>query len=142
MKFLKRWTVVMMAAVLGFAPLSFAKDPDKAKDQEDRIHNADMVMKEILGVPNYIPRNILDKARCVIVMPSVLKAAFIVGGSYGRGTMVCRTGKDFPRASPCRRAAADVGELPAPAFCNGALLSISVIARERTTRSPASTPAT
>ena len=37
----------------------------------------------------------LKEARCVIVLPSVLKAAFIVGGSYGRGVMVCRTGKDF-----------------------------------------------
>jgi lipid-binding SYLF domain-containing protein len=46
-------------------------------------------------VPDNIPQDLLDKARCVIVMPSVLKAAFVVGGSYGRGTMVCRTGKDF-----------------------------------------------
>jgi len=41
------------------------------------------------------PQDLIDKARCVVVMPSVLKAAFVVGGSYGRGTMVCRTGKDF-----------------------------------------------
>jgi lipid-binding SYLF domain-containing protein len=95
MKSIKRWTVVVMAAVLGFAPLSFAKDSDNAKKQEDRIQNADVVMHEILGVPDNIPRNVLDKARCVIVMPSVVKAAFIVGASYGRGTMVCRTGKNF-----------------------------------------------
>src|SRR4029077_10039224 len=46
--------------------------------------------------------DLIDKARCVIVMPSVLKAAFVVGGSYGRGTMVCRTGADFkgPWGSP------------------------------------------
>jgi SH3 domain-containing YSC84-like protein 1 len=42
-----------------------------------------------------IPRDLLAKARCIVVMPSVLKAAFVVGGSYGRGTMTCRTGKDF-----------------------------------------------
>jgi len=52
-------------------------------------------MEEILNVPDDIPQDLLDKARCVVVMPSVLKAAFIVGGSYGRGTMVCRTGKNF-----------------------------------------------
>ena len=52
-------------------------------------------MQEILDVPDDIPRDLIDKARCVVVMPSVLKAAFVVGGSYGRGTMVCRTGKDF-----------------------------------------------
>ncbi|MGA7794406.1 MAG: lipid-binding SYLF domain-containing protein [Candidatus Acidiferrales bacterium] len=52
-------------------------------------------MSEILNVPDNIPRDLLDKARCVVVMPSVLKAAFILGGDYGRGTMVCRTGKAF-----------------------------------------------
>ena len=52
-------------------------------------------MQEILKVPDDIPQDLIDKARCVVVMPSVLKAAFVVGGSYGRGTMVCRTGKDF-----------------------------------------------
>ena len=52
-------------------------------------------MGEILDVPDDIPQDLMDKARCVVVLPSVLKAAFIVGGSYGRGTMVCRTGKNF-----------------------------------------------
>src|SRR6266404_1493895 len=94
MKLKKRWTV-MMVGILALAPLSFAKDADKAKAEQDRLRNADTVLKEILKVPDNIPRNLLDKARCVIVMPSVLKAAFVVGGSYGRGTMVCRTGKDF-----------------------------------------------
>ena len=46
-------------------------------------------------MPDNIPQDLLDKARCVVVMPSVLKAAFVVGGSYGRGAMVCRTGKEF-----------------------------------------------
>ena len=57
--------------------------------------NAGKVMDEILNVPDDIPRDLLDKARCVVVLPSVLKAAFVIGGSYGRGVMVCRTGKDF-----------------------------------------------
>jgi lipid-binding SYLF domain-containing protein len=94
MKSKKRWTVVMIA-MLALAPLSFAKDADKAKAEQDRLRNADTVLKEILKVPDNIPQELLDKARCVIVMPSVLKAAFVVGGSYGRGTMVCRTGNDF-----------------------------------------------
>ncbi len=91
---LKRWAVVMIA-ILVFAPVTFAKDHDGAKKEEDRLANSSTVMAEILNVPDNIPRNLLDKARCVVVMPSVLKAAFIVGGDYGRGTMVCRTGKDF-----------------------------------------------
>ena len=52
-------------------------------------------MHEIMNVPENIPQEVLEKAECVIVFPSVLKAAFVVGASYGRGAMVCRTGKDF-----------------------------------------------
>jgi lipid-binding SYLF domain-containing protein len=85
-----------IAAILVWVPLSSAKSPaETAKDQKDRLQNAGQVMQEILNIPDDIPQDLLDKARCVIVMPSVLKAAFIVGGSYGRGTMVCRTRKDF-----------------------------------------------
>jgi len=71
------------------------KNPSEAKTEQDRLQNAGKVMQEILNVPDDIPQDLIDKARCVVVMPSVLKAAFVVGGSYGRGTMVCRTGKDF-----------------------------------------------
>ena len=94
MKSTKRWTIVMIG-VLAFAPSSFANEPGKAKAEQDRLRDADSVMTEILNVPDNIPQDLLDKAHCVIVMPSVLKAAFIVGGSYGRGTMDCRTGKDL-----------------------------------------------
>jgi len=97
MKRKKRW-IIFLGGILAFAPASFANGPDNAKDERDRLQNATTVMHEILNVPDNIPRDLLDKARCVIVMPSVLKAAFIVGGSYGRGTMVCRTGKDFSGA--------------------------------------------
>src|SRR3979490_1031456 len=88
-------STMVIIGMLAFAPLSFAREPDKAKEEQDRIRNANSVVTEILKVPDNIPQDLLDKARCVIVMPSVLKAAFVVGGSYGRGTMVCRTGKDF-----------------------------------------------
>jgi lipid-binding SYLF domain-containing protein len=52
-------------------------------------------MQEIMNVPDSIPHDVMEKAECVIVFPSVLKAAFVVGASYGRGAMVCRTGKEF-----------------------------------------------
>lgn len=68
---------------------------EEQKKVEDRLSDAGIVMKEILATPENIPKDLLDKAKCVVVIPSVLKAAFIVGGSYGRGAMVCRTGKDF-----------------------------------------------
>ncbi len=94
MKLITRWAVLMIA-ILAFAPVTFARDVDKASKEADRLANASTVTQEILNVPDNIPRDLLDKARCVVVMPSVLKAAFIVGGAYGRGTMVCRTGNDF-----------------------------------------------
>jgi lipid-binding SYLF domain-containing protein len=53
------------------------------------------VLKEILDIPDNIPQDLLDKAECVIVYPSVIKAAFVIGGSYGRGAMTCRTGEHF-----------------------------------------------
>lgn len=63
--------------------------------EENRLANSAVVMEEILNVPDNIPQELLQKAECIIVIPSVRKAAFIFGGSYGRGAMVCRTGKDF-----------------------------------------------
>jgi lipid-binding SYLF domain-containing protein len=55
-------------------------------------------MQEILAVPDNIPQELLEKAECVIVIPSMTKVAMGVGGSYGRGAMVCRTGKTFSGA--------------------------------------------
>lgn len=78
---------------LAAAPM-FAARPDNDKET-DRLENAGMVMEEIMNIPDDIPQDLLDKAECVIVFPSVLKAAFIVGGSYGRGVMDCRGGEHF-----------------------------------------------
>src|SRR5882672_4450237 len=71
-----------------------ARAADQTKD-DDRLRNSGTVVKEILDVPDNIPQDLLDKADCVVVFPSVLKAAFIVGASYGRGVMSCRSGEDF-----------------------------------------------
>jgi lipid-binding SYLF domain-containing protein len=69
---------------------------DKQEKVDDRITESATVMKEILGMPEKgIPRDLLNRANCVIVYPSVKKAAFIVGGSYGRGLITCRRGADF-----------------------------------------------
>src|SRR5260370_3443369 len=67
---------------------------DKEKD-EDRLKNAGTVLTESLNMPDDMPQDLLDKADCVVVFPSVLKAAFVVGGSYGRGAMTCRKGENF-----------------------------------------------
>src|SRR5277367_574924 len=67
-----------------------------AQDKEsDRVENAGKVMQEILNAPDSIPQSVLDKADCVVVLPSVVKFAIGIGGSYGRGVMTCRGGKDF-----------------------------------------------
>ncbi|HWO29900.1 MAG TPA: lipid-binding SYLF domain-containing protein, partial [Candidatus Acidoferrum sp.] len=84
-------TSMLLVLTIFFSPASAA---DQEKD-ENRLLNSGTVLKEILNVPDDIPQDLLDKADCVVVFPSVVKAAFIVGGSYGRGAMSCRKGEDF-----------------------------------------------
>ncbi|HLX84178.1 MAG TPA: lipid-binding SYLF domain-containing protein [Terriglobales bacterium] len=70
--------------------------PVLAQEKEnDRINDAAAVISEILGMPDGIPKDFLNKAECMVIYPSVKKAAFVVGGSYGRGVIVCRKGQDF-----------------------------------------------
>ena len=83
----------MLLVVMAICP-SFAFAADQEKDT-NRLENSGTVLKEILDVPDDVPQDLLDKADCVVVFPSVLKAAFIFGGSYGRGAMSCRKGQDF-----------------------------------------------
>ncbi len=90
----KLTSVVSTLILLAAAPIWAA---DKEKD-EDRLANSGTVLKEILDIPDSVPQELLRKADCVVVFPSVLKAAFIVGASYGRGAMTCRGGKDFEGA--------------------------------------------
>src|ERR1700737_2478814 len=83
---------ILLAVVPLFAGVTSASAQTKV---DDRLRDSGRVLKEILDVPDSIPQELLDKADCVVVFPSVLKAAFIVGGSYGRGAMSCRQGQDF-----------------------------------------------
>ena len=71
--------------------------PAQAGDskQKERLENCGTVIQEIMDIPDDIPQDLIDKAECVILYPSVVKAAFIFGGSYGRGAMTCRTGENF-----------------------------------------------
>jgi lipid-binding SYLF domain-containing protein len=86
----------LVAAPVLLNPVSAGADvaSDKAK-VEQRLQDSGEVMKEIINIPDDIPQSLLDKADCVIVIPSVVKGAFIVGASYGRGAMACRSGDDF-----------------------------------------------
>src|ERR1700692_2576234 len=80
---------------LGVCILFAASTVFAANKEQQRLENSGTVMQEVMGVPDNIPQELLEKAECIIVFPSVLKAAFVVGGSYGRGAMVCRTGEHF-----------------------------------------------
>src|SRR4030095_15611873 len=65
------------------------------KKEQERVGEAYSVLKAILDIPEGIPKDLLNKAVCVVVYPSVKKAAFVVGGSYGRGVITCRSGKEL-----------------------------------------------
>lgn len=84
----------LLSLLLAFSMISLPLSADNKKEA-DRLDNSGTVLKEILDIPDDIPQDLLDKAECVIVYPSVLKAAFILGASYGRGAMTCRTGEHF-----------------------------------------------
>ena len=74
------------------ATTTFAANDER---EQDRVKEAGTVLKEILNIPDDLPKDLLDKAECVIILPSVKKGAFGIGGSYGRGVMVCRSGAHY-----------------------------------------------
>ena len=86
-----------MSRQLGFVLcLMLVAVPLSAADKEkDRLENSAVVMEQIINMPDNIPQDLLEKADCAIVIPSVKKVAIGIGGSYGRGVMVCRTGSRF-----------------------------------------------
>jgi lipid-binding SYLF domain-containing protein len=80
-----------------FLALSLLCAPLQADDKKEqsRLENCGLVIQEIMDIPDDIPQDLIDKSYCVIVYPSVVKAAFIFGASYGRGAMTCRSGEHF-----------------------------------------------
>jgi len=82
------WAIFTLLITIAFPVFGQEKE-------RERVENAGQVMQEILNIPDDIPQSVIDKADCIVVMPSVLKFAFGVGGSYGRGVMTCRSGEDF-----------------------------------------------
>lgn len=94
--------LIATGVLIALAAVPIMASPADKDKETDRLENSGMVMEEIMNIPDNIPQDLLDKAECVIVFPSVLKAAFLVGGSYGRGAMVCRSGEHFtgPWGSP------------------------------------------
>jgi len=88
---MKRYLVAAACLTL-VAGVVYAQDLNK---EQKRLEESGTVMQEVLNIPDNIPHDLLEKAECVIVFPSVKKLAFGVGGEYGRGAMVCRTGDKF-----------------------------------------------
>ena len=91
MNFIKRITPCFLAVLL-LGSSAFAANAGK---EQERVKEAGEVLKEILNIPDDIPQDLLDKAECVIILPSVKKGAIGLGGSYGRGVMVCRSGEHY-----------------------------------------------
>jgi lipid-binding SYLF domain-containing protein len=87
-----RKIVSMFMALALIALPALAADDVK---ETDRLENAGSVLEEILNIPDNIPQDLIDKAECVVIFPSVLKFAIGLGGSYGRGAMICRSGEHF-----------------------------------------------
>ena len=87
----KALSILATIALVGLPLTSGLAD---TKEQE-RLENCGAVLEEIMNVPDDIPANLVDKAECVVVLPSVVKFAFVFGGSYGRGAMTCRSGEHF-----------------------------------------------
>jgi len=92
---MKHGLAVLM--LMGFALITIAPrlEAQSNAKEEDRLYNSALVIKEAMGIHSRIPQKLLDKAECLIVIPSVIKGAVGFGGSYGRGAMSCRGGEDF-----------------------------------------------
>jgi len=89
---LKKTSAWLLLPILLASTCAWADDQGK---DEGRLKESGTVLQEILNAPDNVPQGLLDKAHCVVVFPSVRKAAFGVGGSYGRGAMTCRQGDDY-----------------------------------------------
>ena len=82
---------VLVVAILPACPI-FATNESR---EQKRLEACGQVLKEIMNIPDGIPKDLLNKAECVIVIPSVLKFAIGIGGDFGRGAITCRTGEHF-----------------------------------------------
>jgi len=92
----RAFIVTVILATFAFSQAENQKDQQGGSTERNRVKESGQVMKEILDAPDKgIPGNVLNGAKCVIVLPSVKKVAVGIGGTYGRGVMSCRTGEDY-----------------------------------------------
>jgi len=88
---MKKFIVCLMVVLMSGVAAMAASD----EREEDRVKDSGDVLKEILNIPDDIPQDLLDKAECLIILPSVKKGALGIGGSFGRGVMICRSGEHY-----------------------------------------------
>ena len=95
---LMRLIALTLAAILGSAPLIAATDQEK---NTERFTDARDLFEEVMGTPDKaIPQDLLEKAACIVIVPGLKKAAFGIGGKYGRGFVLCRAGAGAPGWGP------------------------------------------
>ncbi len=90
-----RSLALAICVALGIVASPAAHQDQKGNKEQERLRNCGTVMEEVLNVPDNVPQEVLDKAECVIVIPSMTKVALGFGGDYGKGAMVCRKGPHF-----------------------------------------------
>jgi len=88
---MRRLLLTLLLVCVSLTPVLAADN----ETEQERVRDSGEVLKEILNIPDDIPQDLLDKAECVVVLPSVKKAAFGIGASYGRGVMICRSGLHY-----------------------------------------------
>jgi lipid-binding SYLF domain-containing protein len=107
MKMLRWIEAAAFFAVLGATPamlLAQEETPDK------RLKNSAATFHEIMAAPDRaIPRYLLERAQCIVIVPGMKKAAFLVGGEYGRGFASCRTPGSWSAPAPVRLAGGSFG---------------------------------
>jgi lipid-binding SYLF domain-containing protein len=101
MNSLNKLSVVGLLLVAMWTAMYAKDDDDKTSDQVKRINSAANVLDEIMGAPDKgIPRDVLESAKCVAVVPSMIKGGFIVGARYGKGVATCRTSNGWSAPAP------------------------------------------
>ncbi|MGA9790388.1 MAG: lipid-binding SYLF domain-containing protein [Terriglobales bacterium] len=88
---MKKLLVTLVLVCVSLTPVLAANN----EKEQERVKDSGEVLKEILNIPDDIPQDLLDKAECVVILPSVKKGAIGIGGSYGRGVMICRGGQHY-----------------------------------------------
>jgi len=108
---MKIFSLVAVLAML-LSTMAWAKDKDSkdTSDEVKRVEAATNVLDEIMQTKDKgIPDKIMEDAKCLAVVPSMLKAGFVVGGRYGKGVATCRTSRGWSAPAPFTVAGGDWG---------------------------------